>query len=58
MQAERKSSLSTPAPPRPMTSIGPGTGKAATGRPHASASIITMPNVSVREGKTNTSALA
>ena len=36
----------------------PGTGKAATGRPLASASISTMPNVSVRDGKTKTSALA
>ena len=36
----------------------PVTGNAATGKPLASASISTMPNVSVREGNTNTSALA
>ena len=37
---------------------GPGAGKAATGRPLASASSSTMPNVSVSEGNTKTSALA
>jgi peptidoglycan/LPS O-acetylase OafA/YrhL len=56
-QAVRKSSSSTPAPGA-TTSIGPGAGNAATGRPLAIASISTIPNVSVREGKTNTSALA
>jgi peptidoglycan/LPS O-acetylase OafA/YrhL len=56
-QAALKSSLSTPALGA-TTSIGPGAGKAATGRPLAIASISTIPNVSVREGKTNTSALA
>ena len=40
------------------TSLGPGTGKAATGRPLASASSITRPKVSVSEGKTKTSAEA
>ena len=40
------------------TSMGPVTGNAATGVPQAIASSITRPNVSVREGKTNTSPLA
>ena len=37
------------------TSIGPVTGRAATGTPQARASISTRPNVSVRLGKTKTS---
>ena len=41
-----------------MTSTGPGTGKAATGSPDASASTMTLPKVSVRLGNTNTSPLA
>jgi hypothetical protein len=41
-----------------MMSTGPGAGKAATGVPEAMASRITMPKVSVSEGKTNTSAPA
>ena len=39
-------------------SIGPDTGYAATGMPHANASINTIPNVSVKLGKTKTSELA
>ena len=42
----------------PITSRGPVTGKAATGTPQDSASSWTMPKVSVRLGKTNTSAAA
>ena len=56
-QAALKSSSSTPALAG-TTSIGPGAGNAATGRPLAIASISTIPNVSVRDGNTNTSALA
>jgi len=50
-----RSSSRTPAPGR-TTSIGPSTGKAATGTPLAIASSITRPKVSVRDGKTKTSA--
>jgi len=39
-----------------LRSMGPVTGNAATGVPHAMASSITRPKVSVRLGKTNTSA--
>ncbi len=46
----------TPVAAYPVT--GPVTGYAATGVPQASASIITRPNVSVRLGKTKTSAPA
>ena len=46
-----------PRPSLPRMSIGPATGKAATGTPLASASITTSPNVSVRLGKTKQSAL-
>ena len=49
---------STPAPLSPITSSGPTTGFAATGRPDASASSSTRPKVSVKLGNTNTSALA
>ena len=49
---------STPAPLSPITSRGPTTGFAATGRPDASASSSTRPKVSVKLGNTNTSALA
>ena len=38
-------------------SIGPETGYAATGVPRDNASIITIPNVSVLDGKANTFAL-
>ena len=55
--AVSRSASITPAP-GVSTSSGPETGKAATGVPQASASIITSPNVSVRLGKTNTSAPA
>src|SRR5690606_11554460 len=55
--AAPRSSLSTPAPLSPTTSTGPWTGYAATGTPHASASSITSPRVSVRDGNTNTSAV-
>src|ERR1700730_10442792 len=54
--AAARSSFRTPVTPGSMTSFGPGTGNAATGTPHASASIIASPNVSVRLGNTNTSA--
>ena len=57
-QATRRSSSSTPTGWSPTTSFGPVTGNAATGTPHASASSCTTPNVSVRLGKTNTSAAA
>ena len=50
-QASRKSSFRTPTGAEPITSRGPVTGKAATGRPLASASSSTRPNVSVRLGK-------
>jgi hypothetical protein len=53
--ARPRSSSRTPAPLSATTSIGPGAGKAATGRPLAMASSSTMPNVSVRLGKTKTS---
>ena len=49
--ALRKSSSSTPTGAAPITSRGPVTGKAATGRPLASASSSTRPNVSVLLGK-------
>ena len=39
-------------------STGPGAGTDATGSPEASASRMTLPKVSVREGKTKQSALA
>ena len=42
---------STPAPLSPITSSGPTTGFAATGRPDASASSRTRPKVSVKLGK-------
>ena len=45
-----------PPPESPITSIGPGTGKAATGVPQAMDSTITRPKVSVTLGKTITSA--
>ena len=63
-QAARKSSSIRPPTVRPAglrrarTSLGPSTGKAATGVPHAMASTITSPKVSDRLGKTNRSALA
>src|SRR5882762_6670227 len=60
--AERIASLRswcrTPVTSCSMTSRGPGTGKAATGTPQASASIIASPKVSVRLGNTSTSAVA
>ena len=56
--AARRSLSSTPTAWPPTTSRGPITGKAATGTPQASASSCTTPNVSVRLGKTNTSAAA
>ena len=46
----------TPAPLFPITLIGPATGNAATGNPHAIASSNTSPKVSVLLGKTNKSA--
>ena len=58
MQACARSSSKTPIGLLPTTSFGPVTGKAATGTPLASASSCTMPKVSVRLGKTNTSAEA
>ena len=57
-QATRRSSFNTPIGWLPTTSFGPVTGKAATGTPLASASSCTTPNVSVRLGKTKTSAAA
>src|SRR6516165_9731757 len=54
--ARFRSACSTPVTPGSMTSSGPGTGKAATGTPQASASIMTSPKVSVRLGNTRTSA--
>ncbi len=56
MSTVRRFVSSTPAPESPMTSMGPVTGRAATGTPQASAPLMTRPNVSVRLGKTNTSA--
>jgi len=53
-----ESSSSAPTGASPITSTGPVTGKAATGVPLASASSSTRPKVSVREGKTKTSARA
>ena len=50
-QAARRSSSRTPTGAAPITSRGPVTGKAATGRPLASASSSTRPNVSVLLGK-------
>src|SRR5450631_924968 len=57
-QAARKSSFSAPTGAAPITSRGPVTGKAATGRPLASASNSTRPKVSVLLGNTKTSAAA
>ena len=54
--AWRKSVCMTPPPESPMTSIGPATGKAATGVPQAIASAMTSPKVSVTLVKTMTSA--
>lgn len=58
-QTTRKSSCKEPTGSAafPSTSIGPATGKVATGVPLASASS-TRPNVSVHDGNTNTSASA
>src|SRR5882762_519234 len=56
--ASLKSRCRTPVTSCSITSSGPGTGKAATGTPQASASIIASPKVSVRLGNTSTSAVA
>src|SRR5882757_8042397 len=56
MQALRRSVSKAPTGWSAITSSGPVTGNAATGVPHASASSWTTPKVSVRLGKTNTSA--
>ena len=53
-----KSLSRAPVSPSLTTSMGPVTGNAATGVPHAIASSITRPKVSVRLGKTKTSAPA
>ena len=58
MQAACKSSFRAPTGEAPITSRGPVTGNAATGRPLASASSRTRPNVSVLLGNTKTSAAA
>ena len=58
MQALRKSVSSAPIGWSAITSSGPITGNAATGVPQASASSCTTPKVSVRLGKTKTSAAA
>src|SRR5205807_8630356 len=57
-QAARKSSFNAPTGAEPITSRGPVTGNAATGRPLASASRSTRPKVSVLLGNTKTSAAA
>src|SRR5260370_14487430 len=57
-QAARKSSFEAPTGAAPITSRGPVTGNAATGRPLASASRSTKPKVSVLLGNTKTSAAA
>jgi hypothetical protein len=54
--AARRSSDKTPVSPGVTMSMGPVAGKAATGRPEAMASSRTMQKVSVRLGKTKTSA--
>ena len=56
--AARKSSSSRPTGASPITSRGAAAGKQATGTPLAKASNSTSPKVSVRLGKTNTSAAA
>src|ERR1700722_15413611 len=56
--AARKSSFNAPTGAAPITSRGPLTGNAATGRPLASASRRTRPKVSVLLGNTKTSAAA
>src|SRR5580692_9773166 len=56
--AARKSSFNAPTGAAPITSRGPVTGNAATGRPLASASRRTRPKVSVLLGNTKTSAAA
>ena len=50
-----RSSSKTPSTPCSMISRGPATSCAATGMPQASASRMTSPKVSVRDGKTRTS---
>ncbi len=52
----RSVSWSDPRKSSVTMSLGPMTLKAATGSPQARASTITMPKVSVREGKTKISA--
>ncbi len=54
--ARPRSSSRTPRDASVTISRGPGTSWAAIGSPQASASIITIPNVSVRDGNTKTSA--
>lgn len=54
--AVARSSSNAPRLSFTIMSLGPVTLYAAMGRPHARASTMTMPKVSVRDGKTKTSA--